>query len=108
VALGAEMTAQEIERLAVVEQQIADVCDRVVDLRADIRSMDSKLDAVLNSKADKTAVSLLEERMTRVANHDDLRRKADKADVDDVFERVKWLRGLVIGVGMYLLQGHLF
>lgn len=78
------MTREENERLAVVEQQIADVCKDVAELREDVRGMDKKLDAVLNLKADKSALDALE------------RRRVDATA--DVSKQIDWLRTLVIGL----------
>jgi hypothetical protein len=96
------MTAQEIERLAVVEQQLTDL-----DTRMD--RMEGKLDAVLNTKADKEQVRLIEERQQTVIK--------TKVDRDEFCELRKLVIGLVvascgslamvlIGLAVWLLQGH--
>jgi hypothetical protein len=96
------MTPQEVERLAVLEQQLTDL-----DTRMD--RMETKLDAVLNTKADKEQVRIIEERQQTVIK--------DKVDKDEFCELRKMVVGLVvascgfavttiIGLVVWLLQGH--
>lgn len=118
------MTAAEIERLAVVEMQIDNICER-------LGSMEVKLDAVLNTKADKTALALVEERqqhkadkddVMRKADADDVIRKADKVELDALAKNIASMQQLVygllvssvmllvttlIGIAVFVLQGHI-
>lgn len=81
------MTGAENERLAVMERRMDDLCDR-------FGRVEEKLDAVLETKADKAAVErdiqVIRDRMWNLAIG-----VAGTAIVT------------LLGLGVYLLQGHI-